>query len=367
MIARELSAPTLNSNGSSTPFGLVNVPFKYCRSFGKSSSGISKLAAQSDPTVGTVGSSITIIEKGLFGTCLPSFLTLTKCSPASVGTNDTAIVPSGPNFTSTGSSLPVGLLNVPFILLISLRLQGSGWKNPFSHGCPTFGYWSGEPSTMITNGLSSICLLSLKTFTICFPGSSGVNDNDTVSSGAASTPHGSSLPFGLVNIAVNFGTSFGKSQSAKSIGTALSSPITGFSRTITGIGEPSIGLLRFLTWSKFFPGSSGTKEAIMESFGPSATSTGFSFPEGACKTPLSDGISLPVIPSGDMHKSDGRPTSTAGSSCTIFGLNGLPGTCWLSNFTMTSYSPEKKGGMILIGNQIFNQLMYNTPKWLHTF
>ena len=127
LTANELSGPTPNSSGSSWPLGRVRVPFKSFKSLGRSSSGISKLAAQSDPTVGETVSSITIIEKGLFGTCRPSFLTLIKCSPASVGTKETAMVPSGPILTSTGSSLPVGLLKVPLILLISERLQGSGW------------------------------------------------------------------------------------------------------------------------------------------------------------------------------------------------------------------------------------------------
>ena len=52
----------------------------------------------------------------------------------------------------------------------------------------------------------------------------------------------------------------------------------------------------------------------MESLGPSDTSTGDSLPDGASKTPLSFGASFPSTPSGDMQRSDGRPTSTAGSS-----------------------------------------------------
>jgi len=65
LIANDSSGPTPISKGSSSPLGRVRVPVNNLRSLGKSNSGMSKLAAHSEPTEGIVGSSITIIENGL--------------------------------------------------------------------------------------------------------------------------------------------------------------------------------------------------------------------------------------------------------------------------------------------------------------
>jgi len=102
--------------------------------------------------------------------------------------------------------------------------------------------------------------------------------------------------------------------------------MTGLSRANTGTGDPSTGLLFFFRCNLFIPASSGTNDAIIVPSGPSFKSTGTCLPEGDSRTPFRAGMSLGLTPSGARQMSARLPTSTAGSFCNTFGLNGLPGT-----------------------------------------
>ena len=118
---------------------------------------------------------VTITENGLPGIGRFRFLTVIKCSPGDLGTNDTLRLPSDKILGSTGSStFEPGLFKVA----VSLG-KSSGLMSPTSigtsQGAPT-AYSGCAGSTNTQNGLSGISLPDFFTRIKCSPGSFGTKE-----------------------------------------------------------------------------------------------------------------------------------------------------------------------------------------------
>ena len=132
----------------------------------------------------------------------------------------------------------------------------------------------------------------------------------------------STLPFGLVSLALRSFKSLGKSMSGISKSTSHLLPTVGLetgetaSSTMISNGEPLTGLWFFLTSNKCLPTSSGVKLIAKEPSGAMSHGTGSFLPDGRVNSALSLSRSSGNLTSS-MSKltSHGEPTVGLDEAC----------------------------------------------------
>ena len=147
------------------------IPLSFLNSSGRFTPGRSRTASTGALTALIGSSDSTKIENGLPGMGCPSFFTVRKCSPGSLGTNETPMASSGYLISRTlSSTLLFGRRNVavslskssglrPFTLL---RSTSAGW--PDENRSPRRG-----ACTMTLNGLFWTCLPRFLMLIKCSP------------------------------------------------------------------------------------------------------------------------------------------------------------------------------------------------------